>query len=158
MATIGRGLMTPFSFPKAAFTKIGIVISQWNEEVTGKLQAGAIEALTACGIQNHKIIIKQVPGTFELTFGASRLVSQVDAVIVLGCVIQGETPHFTFICEGVAYGITELNLRSEKPIIFGVLTTLNQEQALERAGGKHGNKGYEAAITALKMIHEFQKD
>ncbi len=158
MSTAGRGITAPFSFHKAAFTRIGLVVATWNEEVTGKLKAGAIEALLACGVPQHKIMIREVPGTLELTLGASKLLPHVDAVVVLGCVVQGETPHFTFICEGVTYGITELNLRTGKPVIFGVLTTLTQEQALERAGGKHGNKGFEAAITALKMLQEFEQD
>jgi 6,7-dimethyl-8-ribityllumazine synthase len=158
MATAGRGVTAPFSFPKAKYTSIGIVVATWNEEVTGRLLEGALEALSACGIQRHKILVREVPGTFELTHGAARLAPKVDAVIVLGCVVQGETPHFTFICEGVAQGITQLNITTGKPVIFGVLTTLNQEQALERAGGKHGNKGFEAGITALKMLHAFRHD
>jgi 6,7-dimethyl-8-ribityllumazine synthase len=100
-------------------------------------------------------VVRQVPGSFELVYGASHMLEKedVDGVIVIGCVIQGETPHFTFISQAVATGIAELNVRSGKPVIFGVLTTLNQEQALDRAGGKHGNKGTEAAATLVKMLN-----
>ncbi|HEY8937571.1 MAG TPA: 6,7-dimethyl-8-ribityllumazine synthase [Cyclobacteriaceae bacterium] len=134
--------------------KFAIVVAEWNEEITEALYEGAVEGLTANGIKNTNIIRKNVPGTFELTLGAQWMADKkdIDAVICLGCVIQGETPHFDYICQAVAYGITEVNLKSRKPIIFGVLTTLNQKQALERAGGKYGNKGEEAALTALKML------
>ena len=134
--------------------KFAIVVAEWNEEITEALYEGAVEGLTANGIKNTNIIRKNVPGTFELTLGAQWMADKkdIDAVICLGCVIQGETPHFDYICQAVAYGITEVNLKSKKPIIFGVLTTLNQKQALERAGGKYGNKGEEAALTALKML------
>jgi 6,7-dimethyl-8-ribityllumazine synthase len=100
-------------------------------------------------------VVKHVPGSFELPLGAQFLAeySNVDAVIILGCVIQGETRHFDYICEGVTQGIKDLNLKYNKPFIFGLLTTLNQQQALDRSGGKHGNKGDEAAITAIKMVH-----
>jgi 6,7-dimethyl-8-ribityllumazine synthase len=134
--------------------KFAIVVAEWNEEITGALFEGAVDSLVANGIKKENIIRKDVPGTFELTLGAQWMADKkdVDAVICLGCVIQGETPHFDYICQAVAYGITEVNLKSKKPIIFGVLTTLNQKQALERAGGKYGNKGEEAALTALKML------
>ena len=102
----------------------------------------------------EELVIKSVPGSFELIYGAQKLLERekADGVIVLGCVIQGETPHFDFICQAVANGIADLNIRFGKPVIFGVLTTLNQAQALERAGGKHGNKGIEAAATLIKML------
>ena len=134
--------------------KFAIVVAEWNEEITGALYEGAVDGLVANGIKKENIIRKDVPGTFELTLGAQWMADKkdIDAVICLGCVIQGETPHFDYICQAVAYGITEVNLKSKKPIIFGVLTTLNQKQALERAGGKYGNKGEEAALTALKML------
>ena len=134
--------------------KFAIVVAEWNEEITGALYEGAVDGLVANGIKKENIIRKEVPGTFELTLGAQWMADKkdIDAVICLGCVIQGETPHFDYICQAVAYGITEVNLKSKKPIIFGVLTTLNQKQALERAGGKYGNKGEEAALTALKML------
>ncbi len=134
--------------------RIGIVISEWNEEITDALAKGAINELKKYDIPDEDIIVKYVPGTFELAKGAQFLLEYelVDAVICLGCVIQGETRHFDFICNASANAIAKLNLDSDTPIIFGVLTTDNQQQALERAGGKHGNKGVEAGITALKMI------
>lgn len=134
--------------------KFAIVVAEWNEEITGALYEAAHESLIANGAKKENIIRKNVPGTFELTLGALWVAEKkdIDAVICLGCVIQGETPHFDFICQGVAYGITEVNLKTKKPVIFGVLTTLNNKQALERAGGKYGNKGEEAALTAIKML------
>lgn len=140
--------------PQANHMRIGIVVAEWNEKVTNALFEGAKQTLLKHGILEENIVVRLVPGTFELTLGAQLLIeySDVDAVIVLGCVIQGETRHFDFICQGVTQGVTQLNLKYNLPVIFGVLTTDNQEQALDRAGGKHGNKGDEAAVTALKMI------
>jgi 6,7-dimethyl-8-ribityllumazine synthase len=140
--------------PSASAMKFGIVVAEWNYEVTGALAQGAVDSLKLHGAKDENIIIKHVPGTFELTLGAQYLAefTEVDAIIVLGCVIQGETRHFDFICQGVTQGITSLNIKYNKPFIFGVLTTDNQQQALDRAGGKHGNKGDEAAITAIKML------
>src|SRR5690349_3735443 len=125
--------------------KFAIVVAEWNEEITEALYDGAYSSLIANGAKKSNIIRKTVPGTFELTLGAQWMADKkdIDAVICLGCVIQGETPHFDYICQAVAYGITEVNLKSKKPIIFGVLTTLDKAQALARAGGKHGNKGEE---------------
>ena len=142
------------SVPSAAEMKFGIVVSEWNYEITGALAQGAVDTLKRHGARDENIIVKHVPGTFELTLGAQYLAEfvQVDAIIVLGCVIQGETRHFDFICQGVTHGITSLNIKYNKPFIFGVLTTGNQQQALDRAGGKLGNKGDEAAITAIKML------
>lgn len=132
-----------------------IVVAEWNEEITEALYLGAVSSLVASGVKKENIIRKNVPGTFELSLGALWLAEDagVHAVIALGCVIQGETPHFDYICQAVAYGITEANLKTRKPVIFGVLTTLNQQQALDRAGGKYGNKGEEAALTAIKMLN-----
>jgi len=134
--------------------KFAIVVAEWNEEITEALYEGAYQGLLELGAKKNNIIRKNVPGTFELTLGALRLAEKknIDAVIVLGCVIQGETPHFDYICQAVAYGITEVNIKTKKPVIFGVLTTLNKKQAEERAGGKYGNKGEEAAVTAVKML------
>lgn len=131
-----------------------IVVADWNEEVTESLFAGAYQSLVENGVPKANIIRKNVPGTFELSLGALWMAEKksIDAVICLGCVIQGETPHFNYICQGVAYGITEAALKTRKPVIFGVLTTLNKQQALARAGGKFGNKGEEAALTAIKML------
>jgi 6,7-dimethyl-8-ribityllumazine synthase len=135
--------------------KIAVVVASWNEEVTEALYEGAVQALIANGIKKDNVIRKNVPGTFELSVGALWMAEEknVHAVICLGCVIQGDTPHFDYICQAVSYGITEVGLKTRKPVIFGVLTTLNKEQALERAGGKFGNKGEEAAITALEMLN-----
>lgn len=135
--------------------KFAIVVAEWNEEITEALYLGAVSSLVANGASKKNIIRKNVPGSFELTLGAQLMADKKDiaAVICLGCVIQGDTPHFDYICQAVAYGITEVNLKSKKPVIFGVLTTLTQEQALARAGGKLGNKGEEAALTALSMLN-----
>jgi len=138
--------------------KFAIVVAEWNDDITEALFQGAQESLLANGVKKQNIIRKNVPGTFELTLGAVLMGERkdIDAVICIGCVIQGDTPHFDYICQAVAYGLTEANIKTKKPVVFGVLTTLNKQQALERAGGKYGNKGEEAAITAIKMI-EFAK-
>ena len=134
--------------------KIAIVVASWNEEITESLYEGALHSLLASGVKKSNIIRKNVPGSFELSLGSLWMAERkdIDAVISLGCVIQGDTPHFDYICQAVAYGITEAGLKTRKPVIFGVLTTLNKQQALERAGGKFGNKGEEAAITAVEML------
>ncbi len=134
--------------------RFALVTSEWNSEVTESLYSGAYQTLFGHGVKKENIIRKDVPGAFELNLGAQWMAAkkEVDAVICLGCVIQGETRHFNFICQAVATGITEVSLKYNKPVIFGVLTTDNQKQALDRAGGKHGNKGDEAAITAIKML------
>ncbi|MFN8436922.1 MAG: 6,7-dimethyl-8-ribityllumazine synthase [Cytophagales bacterium] len=134
--------------------RFGIVVSEWNKEITDALFKGAYDTLIEHGADKDRIYILDVPGSFELTLGAQKLAKKekIDAVIALGCVIQGETKHFDFICNAVANGITNLNIKYDKPVIFGVLTPNNQQQAIDRAGGKHGNKGIEAAITAIKML------
>jgi len=134
--------------------KFAIVVSEWNEDVTEALFNGAVETLLAHGAKKENIFRKNVPGSFELSLAAQWMAAhdEIDAVICLGCVIQGETRHFDFICQAVADGITNVSLKFNKPVIFGVLTPNNQQQALDRAGGKHGNKGDEAAITAIKML------
>ncbi len=133
---------------------VAIVVAQWNEEITEALYAGAVSSLLAHGLKKTNIIRKEVPGSFELSLGGLWMAQEkgIDAVICLGCVIQGDTPHFDYICQAVAYGITEAGLKTGKPVIFGVITTLNKQQALDRAGGKLGNKGEEAAITAIRMM------
>jgi len=155
MATKNQNLSEydPNKIPDATDLRFGIVVSEWNSEVTEALRKGAENTLMKHGVKPDNIITKYVPGSFELTFGAKLFAENidVDAVICLGCVIQGETPHFDYICQGVTQGITNLNIEHDMPFIFGVLTVLNQQQALDRAGGKHGNKGDEAAITAIKM-------
>lgn len=137
-----------------------IVVADWNDNVTFRLLDGAIEALVDNGVRRENITVKHVPGTFELTFGAKMILreqSSVNAVIVIGCVIQGDTPHFDFVCRGVTQGITALNAdeKYRVPIVFSVLTTNTMQQALDRAGGTLGNKGVEGAITAIKMANLF---
>ncbi|HEX8059383.1 MAG TPA: 6,7-dimethyl-8-ribityllumazine synthase [Cyclobacteriaceae bacterium] len=134
--------------------RFAIVVAEWNEEITEALYDGAYSGLIELGADKKNIERINVPGTFELTLGGLKAAERkhVDAVICLGCVIQGETPHFDYICQAVACGITEVNIKTGKPVIFGVLTTLNKKQALERAGGKYGNKGEEAAVSAVKML------
>ena len=133
----------------------GIVVSEWNHEITPALKEGAYKTLIENGVLPENILISYVPGSYELTLGAQLQLETdaVDAVICLGCVIQGETRHFDFICDAVAQGITNLNIKYNKPVIFGLLTPNTQQQAIDRAGGKHGNKGDEAAATAIKMIN-----
>ena len=139
--------------------KFGIVTSEWNPEITHALLKGAYETFIAHGVLNTDIIQLTVPGSFELSIGAQRLCQnpEISAVIALGCVIQGETKHFDFICQAVANGLTDLNLKYDKPVIMGVLTTNNWEQAKDRSGGKHGNKGVEAAVTAMRLCLNLQR-
>jgi 6,7-dimethyl-8-ribityllumazine synthase len=142
------------TIPSGAGKRIGIVVAEWNIAITGALRDGAIKTLLENGLVENDIVVKYVPGSFELTLGAQFLCEEksIDAVITLGCVIQGETRHFDFICDAVAHGVTNVSLKYNKPVIFGVLTPNTLEQAQDRAGGKHGNKGDEAAVTALKML------
>jgi 6,7-dimethyl-8-ribityllumazine synthase len=135
--------------------KIAIVVAEWNEDITEALYESAASTLLSHGVKKDNVIRKNVPGSFELSLGGLWMAEEkdVDGVICLGCVIQGDTPHFDYICQAVAYGITEANIKTRKPVIFGVLTTLNKQQALDRAGGKLGNKGEEAAITLIKMLN-----
>lgn len=153
MATRDLSEYDPSTVPDASEMRFGIVVADWNIEITGSLLSGAVKTLKKHGVKEEDIIIKHVPGTFEITLGAQWLAEydDLDGVICLGCVIQGETPHFTYICQSVTQGITQLNLDYNIPFIFGILTTLDLRQARERSGGKHGNKGDEAAVTAIKM-------
>ena len=155
MATHLKGLsdFSHIEIPSAAAFRFGIVVSQWNAEVTGALYNGAYDTLVRHGALPRNIIEIPVPGSFELSSGADILLAskEVDAVICLGCVIQGETRHFDFICHAVANGIMNVSIKYTRPVIFGVLTTDNLEQAKDRAGGRHGNKGEEAAVTAIVM-------
>jgi 6,7-dimethyl-8-ribityllumazine synthase len=141
--------------PSAAPYHFGIVVAEWNDAITNALYEGAYESLVEHGALTEQIYTYSVPGSFELISGADILLKnrKLDAVICLGCVIQGETRHFDFICNAVAAGISNVALKYSKPVIFGVLTTDNQQQADDRAGGKHGNKGVEAAVTAIKMAY-----
>jgi 6,7-dimethyl-8-ribityllumazine synthase len=141
--------------PSAKPYRFGIVVAEWNAEITNALYEGAYGTLINNGALEENIFSYTVPGSFELISGADILLKNLnlDAVICLGCVIQGETRHFDFICNAVANGISNVALKYNKPVVFGVLTTDNQQQAIDRAGGKHGNKGDEAGVTAIKMAH-----
>ncbi len=159
MGTTNLSAYNPESIPDAGSMRFGIVVSDWNGDITMALLDGAQKTLLKHGAVSENIIVKHVPGSFELTHSAKMIAENdnPDAVICLGCVIRGETPHFTYICQGVTEGITRLNLDYKIPFIFGVLTTDTHQQAVDRSGGKHGNKGDEAAITAIKMA-ELSRD
>jgi 6,7-dimethyl-8-ribityllumazine synthase len=134
--------------------KFAIVVAEWNEDITEALYQGAYDAFVRLGVKKKNIIRKNVPGSFELPLGAQWMADkkEIAAVVALGCVIQGDTPHFDYICQATANGIMNVNLSTKKAVAFGVITTLNKKQALERAGGKLGNKGEEAALTVVKML------
>ena len=140
--------------PDASKMTFGIVVSEWNSEITGKLKDGAYNTLIHHGVKPENIKLAYVPGSFELIYGAKRLAKSAkpDAVIGLGCVIRGETPHFDYVCSGVTQGFADLNREGDIPFIFGLLTNDTMQQSIDRAGGIHGNKGDEAAITAIKMV------
>lgn len=141
--------------PNAKEFKVGVVVSEWNDQVTNGLFNGVQEALVDCGLLEENLVRWNVPGSFELIYGAKKMIESIedlDAIIVIGCVIKGETMHFEFVCEGVTHGIKDLNLIADIPVIFCVLTDNNMEQSIARSGGVHGNKGTEAAVAALKMI------
>jgi len=156
MATVNNNLSNYDinSVPNATNMVFGIVVSEWNENITKGLLKGAYTTLLKHGATEDNIIVKFIPGTFELPLAAQTMFEKtdVDAVICLGSVIQGETKHFDFVCEGAALGIKDVALKYNKPTIFGVLTDNNEQQAIDRSGGKHGNKGDEAAVTAIKMV------
>lgn len=140
--------------PSGKGFKIGIAVAEWNSEITNPMAQGAIETLLKYDVAEEDINLVHVPGSYELTTGADLLLrnGNLDAVICIGCVIQGETRHFDFICQAVSQGLTNVSIKHEKPVIFSLLTTNNMQQAQDRSGGKHGNKGIEGAVTALKMI------
>lgn len=150
------------NIPDGKEFQIGIIVSDWNRDITHALYQGCYDTLTKHGVADKNIRTVQVPGTFELPTAARLMLSRskVDVIICIGCVIKGETQHDEYINHAVANGITNLSLTSGKPIIFGVLTPNDHQQALDRAGGKHGNKGVEAAVTALRMadLHKNYKD
>ncbi|PID70131.1 MAG: 6,7-dimethyl-8-ribityllumazine synthase [Flavobacteriales bacterium] len=141
--------------PSASQLKIGLVVSEWNSSITENLYQGAVETLLELGAQKENLIRLNVPGSYELVFGSKKLLQQdtFDAVIAIGCVIQGETKHFDFVCEAVSQGIKDLNLQYDKPTIFCVLTDNNIAQSKARSGGELGNKGVEAAVAAVKMAY-----
>jgi len=142
------------TIPNAKDFRFGIVVSDWNDEITNGLFNGAETALLDCGALPENIVRWNVPGSFELIFGSKKMIEtqQVDCVIAIGCVIKGETMHFEFVCEGVTQGIKDLNINYDVPTIFCLLTDNSMQQSLDRSGGKHGNKGTEAAIAAIKMV------
>ena len=142
------------SVPDASTMKFGIVVSEWNENITAALLHGAKETLMRHGAKAENITVYTVPGSFELIYGSAKFVQsgEVDAVIALGCVVRGDTPHFDYVCAGTTQGIAELNTQGSIPVIFGLITTDTMQQAEDRAGGIHGNKGDECAVTAIKMV------
>ena len=142
------------SVPDASAMRFGIVVSEWNSNITGALLEGALESLKKHGAKEENIIVQTVPGSFELTFGSAQMIKsgKIDAVIALGCVIKGDTPHFDYVCAGATQGIAHLNATTDVPVIYGLITTNNLQQAIDRSGGKLGNKGTECAITAIKML------
>ena len=153
-AMVNLSDFNPDEIPSGKSLKIGLVVAEWNREITENLFLGAKEALLACGVLENNILRSNVPGSFELVFGAKKaLEGEVDAVVVIGSVIQGQTKHFDFVCQGVTQGIVSLNITSKAPVIFCVLTDNTLQQAVDRSGGVHGNKGVEAAVTAIKMAH-----
>jgi 6,7-dimethyl-8-ribityllumazine synthase len=154
MSSAHKNLSTVGSLPSGRDFRFVICVSKWNTEITDALLEGARTTLLDAEVLPEHIFIVEVPGSFELPLAAKRTLEmyQAHAAICLGCVIQGETPHFDFVCNACANGLMEVGLQTQKPVIFGVLTTLNQQQALDRSGGKHGNKGVEAAATALQML------
>lgn len=147
------------SVPSAQGMRFGIVVSEWNNNITGALLQGAYDTLTKHGAREEDITVMTVPGSFELVFGASQMVKsgKMDAVIAIGCVVRGDTPHFDYICEGTTQGLASLNERFDVPVIYGLLTCNNMEQAQDRAGGTLGNKGDECAVTAIKMVDYYRK-
>ena len=141
------------SVPDANGMKVGIVVAEWNENITGALLQGALDTLYRHGVKEQDIHVETVPGSFELIYGATQMaMTDVDAVIAIGCVIRGDTPHFDYICQGTTQGLAHLNATQSKPVIYGLITTNDMQQAIDRAGGKLGNKGDECAVTAIKMI------
>ena len=154
MATTDLSAYDPASLPNAAGYRIAVVTSAWNEEITSGLKSGALALLLEAGVLSNNIVELSVPGAFELPLGAAMALRDgtIDAAICLGSVIRGETAHFDYVCSGTAHGIQNVALHTGKPVIFGVLTDDNIDQSRARSGGKHGNKGTEAAVTALQMV------
>ena len=155
MSSIDKILVADLSaLPDGKYYRVGIVCSEWNSEITTEMCNGAIKILEKAGVDIKNIFVCNVPGAFELPLAAQKIAkhSEIDGVICIGCVIRGETTHYDYICNSAAMGIMQVGLNLNKPIIFGVLTTENLQQAKDRAGGKYGNKGEEAAYSLLKML------
>lgn len=162
MATEGNNLSDydKDKLPDAKDFRIGIVVAEWNEEITEGLYEGAYNTLIEHQVEPNKIVRWNVPGSYELIYGCKKMqesFDMLDAIIAIGSVIQGETKHFDFVCEAVSHGIKDLNIQNDTPIIFCVLTDNNMQQSIDRSGGKHGNKGTEAAVAAIKMA-QLRKD
>ena len=153
MATTNLSSYDKATIPNASSFRFGIVVSEWNPEITKNMHQGAIDTLIDCGAKQENIVSWDVPGSFELVYGCKRMIEtqSLDAVIAIGNVIQGETKHFDFVCEGVTQGIVDLNVKYNTPVIFCVLTDNTKQQSLDRSGGKLGNKGVECAVAAIKM-------
>jgi 6,7-dimethyl-8-ribityllumazine synthase len=153
MATTNLSNYDKTTIPNASNFRFGIVVSEWNSDITENLYQGALDTLIAEGVIKENIVRWSVPGSFELIFGCKKMIEtqKVDAIIAIGNVIQGETKHFDFVCEGVTQGIKDLNILYNIPVIFCVLTDNNKQQSIDRSGGKHGNKGIESAVAAIKM-------
>lgn len=156
MATVNRNLSTydKENIPNGADFRIGIVVSEWNSSITNNLLNGAKETLLELGVKAQNIIVNHTPGSFELPLAAQWLLEKenIDGVIAIGSVIQGETKHFDYVCQATADGIRNVGLKYNKPVIFCVLTDNTMQQAIDRSGGKHGNKGIESAVACIKMI------
>ena len=136
--------------------RYAIIVADWNSEITFALAQGAIDTFRKHGVEEENILVQHVPGTVELTYAAARMIEEyadMDDIVVVGCVIQGDTPHFDYVCQSVTQGVTILNTQGNVPVIFSVLTTLNKQQAMDRAGGRLGNKGVEGAYTAIRMAN-----
>ena len=162
MATAGKNLShyDKNTIPNAKDFRFGIVVSEWNDKITEGLFQGAFDTFIDCGVKKENIVRWNVPGSFELIYGCKKMqqsYDMLDAVIAVGSVIQGQTKHFDFVCEGVTQGIKDLNIQSDIPVIFCVLTDNTMQQAVDRSGGQHGNKGVEAAVAAIKMA-QLRKD
>jgi len=153
MATTNLSYYGKETIPNAKKFRFGIVVSEWNPEITQNLHKGAVATLIDCGADPDNIITWEVPGSFELVYGCKKMIEtlQLDAIIAIGNVIQGETKHFDFVCNGVTKGIVDLNMKFNTPVIFCVLTDNTKQQSIDRSGGKLGNKGIECAIAAIKM-------
>lgn len=159
MSTTNLSSYDPTTVPDATGRRFAIVISEWNSQVTNAMGKGAIDTLRKYGVAEGDIDVEYVPGSYELIHACNRLTrrSDLDAIIAIGCIVRGETPHFDYLSEAVAVNLGKLNTEADMPIIFGVLTTNDLQQALDRSGGCHGNKGVEAAVTALKLVARFPK-
>jgi 6,7-dimethyl-8-ribityllumazine synthase len=153
MATTNLSYYDKTTIPNAKPFRFGIVVSEWNPEITRNLQKGAIETLIDCGAEEKNIISWDVPGSFELVYGCKKMIAStpLDAIIAIGNVIQGETKHFDFVCNGVTQGVVDLNIKHDIPVIFCVLTDNTKQQSIDRSGGIFGNKGIECAVAAIKM-------